>query len=99
MILALIDEAEHFLFDDVGKIADRALEQLRLLDDGHAEFLVPIGREGFSRDPFQVLPGPGLRRQHIVNAAQGLDDLAQRESPAQPRGGAALVGAPFVGME
>ncbi len=26
VILALIDEAEHFLFDDVGKIADRALE-------------------------------------------------------------------------
>ena len=26
LILALIDETEHFLFDDVGKIADRALE-------------------------------------------------------------------------
>ena len=50
LILALIDEAEHLLLDDVGEVADRALEQLRLLDHGNPEFLVPIGREHFARE-------------------------------------------------
>ena len=54
VILALVDEAEHFLLDDVGKIADRALEQLRLLDDGHAEFLVPVAGEYLPRDALQI---------------------------------------------
>ena len=77
VILALIDEAEHLLLDDIGEVADRALEQLRLLDDGYAEFLVAVAREHFARDALQVLPGRDLRGQHVVNAAQGLDDLAQ----------------------
>ena len=45
LIPALVGEAEHLLLDDVGEIADRALEQLRLLDDGHAHFLVAVGGE------------------------------------------------------
>jgi len=77
LILALIDEAEHFLFDDIGEIAYRALEQLRLLDHRYSKFLVPVGGKDFARDSFQILPRSGLRRQHIVNASQGLDDLAQ----------------------
>ena len=69
VILALIDEAEHLLLDDVGEIADRALEQLRLLDDGYAKLLVAVAREHFARDALQVLPRRCLRGQHIVNAA------------------------------
>jgi hypothetical protein len=80
VILALIDEAEHFLLDDIGEIADRALEQLRLLDHRHSEFLIPVTGKDFSRDLFQMLPRRGLRRQHIVNASQGLDDLTQMSS-------------------
>src|ERR1700722_13096995 len=77
VVLALIDEAEHLLLDDVGKVADRAFEQLRLLDHGNAEFLVTIGCEDLARDLLQMLPGRDLRGQHVVYAAQGLDDLAQ----------------------
>src|SRR3984957_6408098 len=69
VILALIDEAEHLLLDDIGKIADRALEQLRLLDHRDAEFLVTVSGKYLSRDALQVLPGCDLRGQHIVHAA------------------------------
>src|SRR5216684_351352 len=81
VVLALIDEAEHLLLDDVGKVADRTLEQLRLLDHGNAELFVTVTREDFSRDAFQVLPGRDLRGQHIVYAAEGLDNLGQEPSP------------------
>src|SRR5579859_1057545 len=77
VIFALVDEAEHFLFDDVRKIADRALEQLRLLDDRDAEFLVAVARKNLARDALQVLPCRGLCRQHVVDAAKRLDDLTQ----------------------
>ena len=86
VILALIDEAEHLLLDDVGEIADRALEQLRLLDDRARE--IPRTRSSAKTSRVirsRMLPRGGLRRQHIVNAAQGLDDLAQGIS-AQPCG-------------
>jgi hypothetical protein len=81
VIFALIDEAEHLLLDDVREIADRALEQLRLLDHRHAKFFVAVTCENLARHAFQVLPGRDLRGQHIVHAAQGLDDLAQELSP------------------
>ncbi len=81
VVLALIDEAEHLLLDDVGKVADRAFEQLRLLDDGDPKFLIAVAGENFACDALQVLPGCDLRGQHIVHAAQGLDDLAQEFSP------------------
>src|SRR5271156_6703567 len=81
MVLSLVDEAEHLLLDDIGEVADRALEQLRLLDDGDPKFLVAVAGEDFARDALQVLPGRDLRGQHIVHAAQGLDDLAQELSP------------------
>src|SRR6266404_1224940 len=81
VVFALIDEAEHLLLDDVGEVADRALEQLRLLDHGNAEFFVTVTREHLARDALQVLPGRYLRRQHIVYAAQGLDNLGQAPSP------------------
>src|SRR5258708_121093 len=84
VILALVDEAEHLLLDDIGKVADRALEQLRLLDHGNAEFFVTVTREDLSRDALQVLPGRYLRGQHIVYAAQGLDNLGQEPSPISP---------------
>src|SRR5258708_22007188 len=81
VVLALIDEAEHLLLDDVGKVADRTLEQLRLLDHGNAELFVTVTREDFSRDAFQVLPGRDLRGQHIVYASEGLHNLGQEPSP------------------
>src|SRR5882672_6947969 len=81
VVLPLIDEAEHLFLDDIGKVADRALEQLRLLDHGNAEFLVAVTHEDLSRDALQVLPGRYLRRQHVVYAAQGLNNLGQEPSP------------------
>ncbi len=77
VIFALVDEAEHLLFDDIGEIADRALEQLRLFDDGDPKFLVAVACEHLARDALQVLPCCSLCRQHVVNAAKGLDDLTQ----------------------
>src|ERR1700736_5743810 len=55
VIFTLVDEAEHFLFDDIGEIADGTIEQLSLLDDRYAKFFVPVTREYFARDAFQML--------------------------------------------
>jgi hypothetical protein len=77
VIFTLIDEAEHLLFHDIREIADRAFEQLGLLDHGHSEFFVPIACENLARDSLQMLPGCDLRGQYIMHTAQGLDNLAQ----------------------
>ena len=63
VILALIDEAEHLLLDDVGEVADRALEQLRLLDHGYAELLVAVAGEHLARDR-----APGAARPRLARA-------------------------------
>src|SRR5258708_12191510 len=66
VVLALIDEAEHLLLDDVGKVADRTLEQLRLLDHGNAELFVTVTREDLSHHAPQALPAPALPGQPIA---------------------------------
>src|SRR5260370_42243634 len=51
LILTLIDEAEHLFLDDIGKVADRALGQLRLLDHRNPKLFLTVTRQGPSPDP------------------------------------------------
>jgi len=81
VILALIDEAEHFFLDNVREVADRPLEELRLFDHRHADFFVPVTGEDLSRDALHVLPGRDMRGNTSWHAAQGLDNLAQERTP------------------
>src|SRR5690606_13104009 len=57
---ALVGKGVHLVLDHIRELADRTLEKLRVLDDGHADFLVTVGREQLARGPLQVLPEPNL---------------------------------------
>ena len=74
-VAARILEGEHLLLHDVGELADRALEQRRVLDDRHANFLVAVRSEQLARDAFEPLPAGNVRRQDIVHPARRLDLL------------------------
>src|SRR5205807_329639 len=74
-LAAAIGEGVHLLADDVGMLADCALEELRVLDDRHANFLVAVSGEELPRAGLEVLPGPDLLRQHVVHPLDRLDRL------------------------
>ena len=74
-VAARILEGEHLLLHDVGELADRALEQRRVLDDRHADFLIAVRGKQLARDAFQPMPAGNVRRQDIVHPARRLDLL------------------------
>src|SRR5690606_39598245 len=61
-------EGVHLFFDDVGHFADGALEQRRLLNNGHTNFVITIRSQQFFDGAFKVLPDRALGRQDIVHA-------------------------------
>ena len=81
-VAALILEGVHLLLDHVGELADGALEEPRLLDDGHAHFLKAIRADELAHRAFEELPRADVGGQHVVHAANGLDDLSQTQSPS-----------------
>ena len=73
-IAAAVVEGVHLLLDDVGELADGALEQLGLLDASARASPRSHSREQVSRVMrSSVLPGADLAGQHVVHAADGLD--------------------------
>ena len=76
-VAAEVLEGIHLLFDDIGVFADRALEQLRMLDDGHPHLFVAIGLEHRATNALEMLPGTDFGGQHVIHAAHRLDLLAQ----------------------
>ena len=56
-------EGVHLLGDDVGFLAHAAREQLRLLEDGRADFVVVIGAKDRARRGFHAVPHLGGWRQ------------------------------------
>ena len=78
---AAVGEGVHLLADHVGVLADRALEELGVLQDRYADLLVAIGGQQLARQVLKVLPGADLRGQHIVHSADRLDLPATSLSP------------------
>ena len=79
-VTVTVVEGVHFLFDDIGHFTDAALEQIGLLHDGHADFLVAVAGQHGPHFCFQPLPQPRLFRQDIVHPADGGDFLAHENS-------------------
>lgn len=63
----------HLFFDHVGHFTDGTLEQMGLLDDGHAHFAVAIAGHDLAQDLFYFLPYRALLRQAIIHTANSLD--------------------------
>ena len=73
-VAALVGEGVHLLLDHVGEFADRAFEELGVLDHGHADFLVAVGVEHGSRTVrFDELPHADVGRQDVFHAGDRLD--------------------------
>ena len=66
----------HLLLDDVGHLADRALEQLRQFQQRHADFAIPVSRQYVGHATLQKLPYRRPIRQHVVHAADRLNVLS-----------------------
>src|SRR5688572_1452925 len=81
-VAARILEGEHLFLHDVGELADRALEQRRVLDDGHADFLVTVRGKQLARDSLELVPAGNVRGQHVVHPARWLDLLLRHSRTA-----------------
>src|SRR4029450_6793468 len=46
-----------------------------VLDDRHADFLVPVSSEQLARGTLEPVPAGDFRRQHVVHPARRLDPL------------------------
>ena len=73
-------ERIHLLLDDVGDLADGALEQGRRLDQRHADRAVAVASEPLADNRLKGLPALGLVRQNVVHAAHGLQGGATHVS-------------------
>ena len=76
-VFSLVGEGVHFLLDHVGEFADRALEELGVLDDRHPYLFESVLREQVAHGALEMLPGADLRRQHIVHSTDSLYLLCQ----------------------
>ena len=76
-VFSLVDEGIHFLLDHVSEFADRALEELGVLDDRHPDLLESVFREQVAHDALEMLPGANLRGQYIVHSTDSLYLLYQ----------------------
>ncbi len=77
-IVATVPERVHLLLDDVGELADRALEELGALEQRQPDLAIAVLREDFAGRAFEQLPRRRLVGQHVVHAADGLQGFAHR---------------------
>ena len=68
----LVDEGVHLLFDDIRRLADGAGEQLRLLQDRHADLGELEPGENVPGRRLNPPPYRDIRRQYIFEPVQGL---------------------------
>ena len=87
-VAAAILEREHLLFDDIGELADRTLEQRGLLKQRHPQLGIAVGGEDLARDALDVLPDGRLFGQHIVHTGDRRNQLhgIPRVARARARG-------------
>ena len=69
---ALVREGVHFLFDDVGRLADSAAEELRMLEDGEINFLISVIVRDVAAHLSHVGPFPRFVAEYVPRAARSL---------------------------
>ena len=98
--LAVIVERVHLFRDDVGELADRAAEELRPLEHGKSHALVAVCCKELGRRAFDSVPKRRVRGQHVVHAANRLNQVghgaAQSETTLTEKR-AYSPGLPFAG--
>src|SRR6185312_5337163 len=77
-LLTAVEEGVHLLLDDVGGVADGALEQFRLLHHRQADLTVTVALQHLAGDALQLLPAARGLRQYVVHAPYGLDELRHK---------------------
>ena len=85
-------EPEQLLLDDVGDLADPALEDGGLLEERGLDALVAVSRGKVRRQPFEARPRRRLGRQEVAGAARGAEgghrpSLAAGRAVGHPRRG------------
>ena len=68
---ALVFPGEHFLRDDVGFFADAAREQLRVFEDGSANFVEVVAGEDVAHLRLDTVPEVGVGREKVASSADG----------------------------
>ena len=76
-VAVAVGEGVHLLLDDVGDLADGALEQLRGLQQRKTDLAVRMGVQQRRHLMLDVLPKRGLGRQNVGHSADG-PELLQR---------------------
>src|SRR4029079_17127115 len=80
---ALVLEGEHLLADDVGRLADAALEEVGVLEDRRRDRLVAGAGEDLGGGAFEAAPGARLLGKDVEGPAGGLG-LARHGPPNAP---------------
>src|SRR5690606_37635179 len=75
-VAAAVLERVHLLLDDVGHLADGALEELGALEQRQADLAVAVLGERLARDALARLPRRRVVRQDVVHATHGLEGFA-----------------------
>ena len=70
-LAALVGERVHLLLDDVGRLAGALGEQFLALDDGRADFGVPVALEEAARHGLDALPALDLAGEDVVGSSDG----------------------------
>jgi hypothetical protein len=68
---------KHFLGDDVGLFSDAAREELRVLEDGRADFVKVVTREDVAHLGLHAIPQVGIGREQVTSSADGLNHRNQ----------------------
>ena len=71
--VALVDERVHLFFDDVGRLADAAREQLGRLEDRRADLAVAEPVRDLAAVGFEPAPTRRFGRKDVLRAARGAD--------------------------
>src|SRR5690554_3286508 len=73
VITITVGEAVHLFLDNVCHFANRALEQLGMLENGETDLAITIRLDNVLDDLFEVLPDGGLVGKKIVHPPNGLN--------------------------
>ena len=85
--VALVEKGVHLFLDDVGRIADAALEQLGVFKHRRPDLTEAVVAGDLERRTFQKLDLVALLRQHVLCALDGFGDQRHRLKPPLRKNG------------
>ena len=80
-------EPEELLLDDVGDLADAALEDVGLLEQRRLDPPVAVARGEVGGEPLEARPGRRLGRQQVAGPARGSEGRHRQAGLSRGRAG------------